>query len=120
MANATIPRTRSPPACARREPPRTQHAGQLSNPGPQAADNATQRCSVFQNADEQAECVRRVNAPVSGSVSAGGVLRESATTTVVPEAVNKTLLALVACVLVVLLYCLPTQRPAEKRFAQFS
>ena len=59
--------------------------GQLSNPGPQAADNATQRCSAFQNADEQAECVRRVNAPASGSVSEGGVLRESVTTTVVPQ-----------------------------------
>ena len=59
--------------------------GQLSNPGPQAADNATQRCSAFQNADEQAECVRRVNAPTSGSVSAGGVLRESVTTTVLPQ-----------------------------------
>ena len=59
--------------------------GQLSNPGPQAADNATQRCSVFQNADEQAECVRRVQGPASGSVSAGGVLRESVTTTVLPQ-----------------------------------
>ena len=59
--------------------------GQLSNPGPQAADNATQRCSAFQNADEQAECVRRVQGPASGSVSAGGVLRESVTTTVVPQ-----------------------------------
>ena len=59
--------------------------GQLSNPGPQAADNATQRCSVFQNADEKAECVRRVQGPASGSVSAGGVLRESVTTTVVPQ-----------------------------------
>ena len=59
--------------------------GQLSNPGPQAADNATQRCSVFQNADEKAECVRRVQGPASGSVSAGGVLRESVTPTVVPQ-----------------------------------
>ena len=59
--------------------------GQLSNPGPQAADNATQRCSVFQNADEQAECVRRVQGPASGSVSEGGVLRESVTTTVLPQ-----------------------------------
>ena len=59
--------------------------GQLSNPGPQAADNATQRCSAFQNADEQAECVRRVQGPASGSVSEGGVLRESVTTTVVPQ-----------------------------------
>ena len=59
--------------------------GQLSNPGPQAADNATQRCSVFQNADEKAECVRRVQGPASGSVSAGGVLRESVTTTVLPQ-----------------------------------
>ncbi len=59
--------------------------GQLSNPGPQAADNATQRCSAFQNADEQAECVRRVQGPASGSVSEGGVLRESVTTTVLPQ-----------------------------------
>ena len=36
-------------------------------------------------ADEQAECVRRVQGPASGSVSAGGVLRESVTTTVLPQ-----------------------------------
>ncbi|MES2960134.1 MAG: hypothetical protein V4792_18245 [Pseudomonadota bacterium] len=58
--------------------------GQLSNPGPVAMDNATQRCSAFQSAQEQAECARRVqNAPASGSVPGGGVLRES-TTIIVP------------------------------------
>ena len=58
--------------------------GQLSNPGPVAADNATQRCGAFQSAQEQAECVRRVqNTPASGSVPGGGVLRES-TTVIVP------------------------------------
>ena len=60
--------------------------GQLSSPGAAAPDNATQRCAAFQSAAEQAECVRRVqNSPASGSVSGGGVLRESVTTTVVPQ-----------------------------------
>jgi hypothetical protein len=59
--------------------------GQLSAPGAAAASNATQRCAAFQNADEQAECVRRVQSePASGSVPGGGVMRESTTTTVVP------------------------------------
>ena len=58
--------------------------GQLSNPGPAASDNATQRCEAFQTAAEQAECVRRTQSSVSGSVSGGGVLRESVTTTVIP------------------------------------
>ena len=60
--------------------------GQLSNPGPVAADNAVQRCAAFPTAAEQAECERRVeNTPASGSVQGGGVLRESVTTTVVPR-----------------------------------
>jgi hypothetical protein len=60
--------------------------GQLSDPGPIAIANATQRCQAFQNAGERAECVRRIeNEPASGSVPAGGVLRESVTTTVVPQ-----------------------------------
>ena len=60
--------------------------GQLSSPGAAAPDNATQRCAAFQSAAEQAECVRRVqNSPASGSVPGGGVLRESVTTTVVPQ-----------------------------------
>jgi len=59
--------------------------GQLSNPGTAAGDNAVQRCAAFQNAAEQAECTRRVQSPASGSVSGGGVLRESVTTTVVPQ-----------------------------------
>lgn len=60
--------------------------GQLSNPGPAATDNTTQRCEAFQTAAEQAECVRRTqSSSVSGSVSGGGVLRESVTTTVVPQ-----------------------------------
>lgn len=60
--------------------------GQLSNPGPAAADNATQRCGAFQSAAEQAECVRRLqSSSVSGSVSGGGVLRESVTTTVITQ-----------------------------------
>ena len=58
--------------------------GQLSNPGPAAGDNATQRCNAFPTAAEQAECMRRVQTPVSGSVPGGGVLRESTTTTIVP------------------------------------
>ena len=57
--------------------------GQLTSPGSAAADNATQRCEVFQSAAEQAECARRMAAPASGSVSGGGVLRESHTTTVI-------------------------------------
>ena len=60
--------------------------GQLSSPGAAAPGNATQRCAAFQSTAEQAECVRRMqNSPVSGSVSGGGVLRESVTTTVVPQ-----------------------------------
>lgn len=59
--------------------------GQLSNPGPAASDNTTQRCEAFQTAAEQAECARRTqSSSVSGSVSGGGVLRESVTTTVIP------------------------------------
>lgn len=58
--------------------------GDLSNPGPAASDNATQRCNAFPTAAGQAECMRRVQTPVSGSVSGGGVLRESTTTTIVP------------------------------------
>lgn len=59
--------------------------GQLSNPGAAAGDNGAQRCAAFQTAAEQAECVRRLQqSPVSGSVSGGGVLRESTTTTVIP------------------------------------
>lgn len=59
--------------------------GQLSTPGAQAPQNATERCDAFQSAQEQAECTRRIrSAPASGSVSGGGVLRESVTTTVVP------------------------------------
>lgn len=58
--------------------------GDLSNPGPAANDNATQRCSAFPTVAEQTECMRRVQTPVSGSVSGGGVLRESTTTTIVP------------------------------------
>lgn len=59
--------------------------GQLSSPGAAAGDHATQRCAAFQNAAEQAECMRRLqSAPASGSVAGGGVLRESVTTTVVP------------------------------------
>lgn len=61
--------------------------GQLSAPGAQAGQNATERCDAFQSAQEQAECARRVqSAPASGSVSGGGVLRESVTTTIVPAA----------------------------------
>ena len=60
--------------------------GQLSSPGAAAPGNATQRCAAFQSTAEQAECVRRMqNSPVSGSVSGGGVLRESVTTTVAPH-----------------------------------
>lgn len=60
--------------------------GRLRDPGAQAETNATQRCAVFQRADDQAECVRRVHAaPVSGSVSGGGVLRESVTPIPAPQ-----------------------------------
>jgi hypothetical protein len=60
--------------------------GQLSDPGPIAIANATQRCQAFQNAQERSECVRRIeNEPASGSVPGGGVLRESTTTTVSPQ-----------------------------------
>lgn len=57
--------------------------GDLSNPGSAANDNATQRCAAFQTAADQADCMRRVqSSPASGSVSGGGVLRESTTTTI--------------------------------------
>ncbi len=58
--------------------------GDLSDPGPAANDNATQRCGAFPTVAERTECMRRVQTPVSGSVSGGGVLRESITTTIVP------------------------------------
>ena len=58
--------------------------GQLT--GAAGSEAATQRCTVFKDAAEQAECVRRVqNAPASGSVPGGGVLRESTTTVTVPQ-----------------------------------
>jgi hypothetical protein len=57
--------------------------GDLSNPGAAANDNATQRCAAFQTAADQADCMRRVqSSTASGSVSGGGVLRESTTTTI--------------------------------------
>ena len=57
--------------------------GDLSNPGAAATNNATQRCAAFQKAADQADCLRRVqSSPASGSVSGGGVLRESTTTTI--------------------------------------
>jgi hypothetical protein len=63
--------------------------GQLSNPGAAADNNATQRCAAFQTAAEQNECMRRIDSsPASGSVSGGGVLRESVTTTVIPPKTN--------------------------------
>lgn len=59
--------------------------GQLSDPGPIAIANATQRCEAFQNAQDRTECIRRIeSSPASGSVLGGGVLRESTTTIVVP------------------------------------
>lgn len=58
--------------------------GQLSSPGAAASSNASQRCEVFQSAAERDECMRRIQSePASGSVSGGGVLRESQTTTVI-------------------------------------
>lgn len=58
--------------------------GQLTSAA--GSEAATQRCTVFKDAAEQAECVRRVqNAPASGSVPGGGVLRESTTTVTVPQ-----------------------------------
>lgn len=61
--------------------------GQLSDPGPIAAANTTDRCNAFQSAQERSECVRRVeSSAVSGSVSGGGVLRESTTTTIIVPA----------------------------------
>ena len=60
--------------------------GQLTGPGAEASTNATQRCEAFQTATEQADCVRRIqSSPASGSVSSGGVLRESVTTTITPR-----------------------------------
>lgn len=59
-------------------------SGQLTDAA--GSEAATQRCAVFKDAAEQAECVRRVqNAPASGSVPGGGVLRESTTTVTVPQ-----------------------------------
>lgn len=61
--------------------------GQLSDPGPIAAANGTDRCNAFQSTQERSECVRRVeSSAVSGSVSGGGVLRESTTTTIIVPA----------------------------------
>jgi hypothetical protein len=61
--------------------------GQLSDPGPIAAANGTDRCNAFQSAQERSECVRRVeSSAVSGSVAGGGVLRESTTTTIIVPA----------------------------------
>lgn len=58
--------------------------GQLT--GAAGNEAATQRCTVFKDAAEQAECARRVqNAPAGGSVPGGGVLRESTTTVTVPQ-----------------------------------
>lgn len=58
--------------------------GQLTDAA--GSEAATQRCAVFKDAAEQAECLRRVqNAPASGSVPGGGVLRESTTTVTVPQ-----------------------------------
>ncbi|AOG24345.1 hypothetical protein [Acidovorax sp. RAC01] len=58
--------------------------GQLTSAA--GSEAATQRCAVFKDAAEQAECVRRVqSAPASGSVPGGGVLRESTTTVTVPQ-----------------------------------
>lgn len=60
--------------------------GQLTPPGAAGAANATDRCDVFQGMQERADCVKRVqSSPASGSVSGGGVLRESVTTTIVPR-----------------------------------
>lgn len=61
--------------------------GELSDPGPIAAANGTDRCNAFQSAQERSECVRRVeSSAVSGSVAGGGVLRESTTTTIIVPA----------------------------------
>lgn len=59
--------------------------GQLSSPGTAAEANARERCKVFQEAADQAECVRRLESTASGSVAGGGLLRESVTTTYEPR-----------------------------------
>ena len=59
--------------------------GQLSSPGAAAQANARERCKVFQEAADQAECVRRLDSTASGSVAGGGLLRESVTTTYEPR-----------------------------------
>ena len=59
--------------------------GQSGEPGAAAQANARERCKVFQEAAEQAECVRRLDSTASGSVAGGGLLRESVTTTYEPR-----------------------------------
>ena len=53
---------------------------QLSSPA-QPPSQRRERCKVFQEAADQAECVRRLDSTASGSVAGGGLLRESVTTT---------------------------------------
>ncbi|GKT15439.1 hypothetical protein AVHY2522_08145 [Acidovorax sp. SUPP2522] len=65
----------------------SSRTGQLTNPGAQAEQsNAVDRCAVFKTPEERSACLDRVKGPsaVSGSPAAGGVLRESTTTTIVP------------------------------------
>lgn len=56
-------------------------AGQLSSATSGAYEqNAVQRCSAFRDPSEQADCVGRLkNETTSGSVSGGGVLRQTET-----------------------------------------
>lgn len=53
--------------------------GASTSPG-DYEENAARRCMVFRETDEQAQCLQRLKNPVSGSVSGGGILRESVTT----------------------------------------
>ncbi|RYE43267.1 MAG: hypothetical protein EOP24_29090 [Hyphomicrobiales bacterium] len=57
-------------------------SGQLSSRDSSSYEqNAIQRCSSFRDPNEQADCVSRVKTDTpSGSVSGGGVLRETETT----------------------------------------
>lgn len=46
--------------------------------------NALRRCEVFKSEESRAACAARVRDPGSGSVPAGGLLRESTITTITP------------------------------------
>ncbi|MDA8445652.1 hypothetical protein [Paracidovorax valerianellae] len=70
----------------------SSRAGQLTDAGaPTQQNNAVERCDVFKTPDDRAACLDRVKGQgaVSGSPAAGGVLRESTTTTITPAPASR-------------------------------